>query len=474
MSKKINNIINDEFDLLKIGTKHNTDRARLIMSNMLENPGKSIYSQSSSRSEAKAAYQFFNNANLDIDEIGRVHRTRTIERIVETEQPILVIQDTTYVDYTSQAKKKDNNKIHKNMRGIKLHSSIVTTHDGLNLGVLSQLSYNFDPYIEELLTKDQKKTRPIEDKESYRWIESFNESMHLLPEDIDVTVISDREGDIYEYFHAVISKRRYFLTRIAQNRMIKDDDEITTEDNKKLFDSIRSTDCMGEICTKVPRNSHKNIDSREAKLEVRYNKYEIKRPVIQRNNRALPESLTVYVIHVIEKNPPSGVEPLEWFLMTNRPIITFEEAVQQVKNYLQRWKIERFHYTLKSGGCNIEDIQARSMEVTTSIIMIYSIVSVFIMNMTYAARLTPDAPCSLFFDDDEWKLLYSMVYKTTEIPEKPITIKEAVKLIAWLGSGQRPPSDGDPGVKLIWRGLEKLYCLCEYKDFIHEYVGVKN
>ena len=361
MGKKINNIISEEFDLLKVGTKHNTDRAKLIMSNMLENPGKSIYSQSSSRSEAKAAYQFLNNANLDIDEIGRVHRTRTIERIVETEKAILVIQDTTYVDYTSQAKKKDNNKIHKNMRGIRLHSSIATTHDGLNLGVLSQLSYNFDPCIEEQVTKHQKQTRLIEDKESYRWIESFNESMHMLPEDIDVTVISDREGDMYEYFHAVISKRRHFLTRISQNRL--------TTDNEKIFDSIRKADCIGDICTKVPRNSHKNIDSREAKLEIRYNKYEIKRPIKLNNNIKLPESLAVYVIHVVEKNPPDGVEPLEWFLMTNRRITNFEEAVLQIKNYLQRWKIERFHYTLKSGGCNIEEIQARSMEVTTSIIM---------------------------------------------------------------------------------------------------------
>jgi len=467
MNKKFNSIITDEFDMLKIGTKHNTDRSKLIMSNMIENPGKSIYSQSSSRSEAKAAYQFFNNENLDLDEIGRVHRTRTIERIAEVEQPILVIQDTTFVDYTSQTKKKDNNKIHAKMKGIKLHTSIATTHEGLNLGVLNQLSYNSDPEKEEELTKSQKKARLIEDKESYRWIESFNESMLMVPHDIDVTVISDREGDIYEYMNEIIiSKPRCFLTRIAQNRM--------TTDNEKIFDSIRKADCKGEINIKVPRNSHKNMESREIKLEIRFNKYEIKRPAHLKNNTKLSESLTVYVIHTIEKSPPAGVEPLEWFLMTNRPITSFDEAVQQVKNYLQRWKIERFHYTLKSGGCNIEDIQARSMDVTVSIIMIYSIISVFIMNMTYAARLTPDAPCSIYFDDDEWKLLYSMVYKTTEIPDKPITIKEAVKLIAWLGSGQRPPSDGDPGVKLIWRGLEKLYCLCEYKDFIHEYVGVKN
>jgi len=109
----------------------------------------------------------------------------------------------------------------------------------------------------------------------------------MLPEDIDVTIISDREGDIYEYFYEVISKRRYFLTRIAQNRM--------TTDNQKIFDSIRKTDCIGDICAKVFRNSHKNINSRDAKLEIRYNKYEIKRPIKLNNNTKLPESLAVYV-----------------------------------------------------------------------------------------------------------------------------------------------------------------------------------
>jgi len=162
MEKKINNIISDEFELLKVGTKHNTDRAKLIMSNMLENPGKSTYSQSASRTEAKAAYQFFNNDNLNLDEISQVHRTRTIERIAETEQPILVIQDTMYVDYTSQAKKKDNNKIHVNSRGVKIHSSIATTQEGLNLGVLNQISYNSAPEDKEHLTKNQQQTRSIE------------------------------------------------------------------------------------------------------------------------------------------------------------------------------------------------------------------------------------------------------------------------------------------------------------------------
>jgi len=216
----------------------------------------------------------------------------------------------------------------------------------------------------------------------------------------------------------------------------------------------------------IPRNSNKNQKAREAKLELRYKQYEVKCPARLASNKNIPDSISVWVVHAKETNPSAGVEGLEWFLMTNRAILSIEEAVQQLKNYTQRWKIERFHYVLKTGGCNIEQIQARSMKVTLSLIMLYSIISVFIMNMTYAARLNPDKPCSDFFEEEEWKFLYWAVYKTTDIPEKPISIREAVKLIAWIGSGKRAPSDGEPGLKLIWKGLEKFYFLLSFKDYM--------
>ena len=458
MKKKNNFIIEEEFDFLKIGTLHNTKRVLGIMSNMIKNPGKSILSQSSSRSEAKAAYQFFNNENLDMDDIHRIHHLRTVERIVETESPILVIQDTTYVNYHSQSKKADLGKMSAYAKGVKIHSSIATTQEGLNLGVLNQLSLSSEESDEPPLSDHQLRSRPIEDKESYRWIESFYESMYMMPEDIDLTVISDREGDIYEYMNAVILRKRYFLTRIVQDRM--------TIDNQKILSSVKKERCQGELCVQVPRNTKKNQKARQATLELRYKQYEVKRPARLTNNQDISNSISVWVVHAREINPPANGEALEWFLMTNRPIKSPEEAVQQLRNYAQRWKIERFHYVLKTGGCNIEQIQARSMKVTISLIMLYSIISVFIMNMTYAARLNPDTPCTNFFEEEEWKFLYWAVYKKETVPDTPISIKEAVRLIAWLGSGKRAPSDGDPGLKLIWRGLEKFYFLLSYKEYM--------
>jgi hypothetical protein len=459
MERANNFIIEEEFNYMKIGTLHNKKRVLKVLSNMIKNPGKSILSQSSSRSEAKAAYQFLNNDNLNMGELSQMHHFKTIERIVDNDSPILVIQDTCYVNYQSHAK-EGLGKMSDKSKGVKLHSSIATTLDGLNLGVLHQKSLSMDisESEDEPLSDYELKKRPIEEKESYRWIESFKESMILMPDDIDITVISDREGDIYEYMSAVHSNKRYFLTRIAQNRM--------TEDNQKILDAIKKVKCEGEVIVKVPRNSNQKLQKRDATLEVRFHQYKIQRPQILNKTEKLPLHLPVYVVHVKEKKPPSGVEAIEWFLMTNRPIHAIDEAFDQVKKYMHRWKIERFHFVLKTGGCDIEKIQARSMKVTLTMIMMYSIISVFIMNITYAARLTPDRPCSDFFDEEEWKLLYCLIHKTGKPPEKPYSIKEAVRYITQIGGGKRAPSDGDPGVKAVWRGFEKFYLLFQYTDVI--------
>jgi hypothetical protein len=86
--------------------------------------------------------------------------------------------------------------------------------------------------------------------------------------------------------------------------------------------------------------------------------------------------------------------------VTSEPVDTPEEAYEYVGYYLQRWKIERFHYVLKS-GCGIEKLQERSIDKSTTRILMYSIIAVMILNMTYAARLTPELPCSLLLGEEE-------------------------------------------------------------------------
>jgi hypothetical protein len=114
----------------------------------------------------------------------------------------------------------------------------------------------------------------------------------------------------------------------------------------------------------------------------------------------------------------------------------------------------------------VEKIQERSFERQASLIVLYTMVAIYIMALTYLGRETPDAPCSALFDEDDWKMLYCAANKTRQVPDKPYSLREAVRYLGKLGSHAGSPSDGDPGVKVIWRGLIVLYTLLEYKGIL--------
>jgi hypothetical protein len=181
--------------------------------------------------------------------------------------------------------------------------------------------------------------------------------------------------------------------------------------------------------------------------------------------RSLKASHEVCVIHAKEENPPEGIEPIEWFLMTNEKVETVEAAYEKVMYYTQRWKIERFHYVLKS-GCAVEKIQERSIDKTTLLVLMYSVIAVSIMNMAYVARICPEEPCTIFFEEDEWKALYCTANKTKKAPQKPYSIQEAAACLGRLGGPKRAPGDGPPGVKTVWLGLMTLNALLAYREWL--------
>ena len=148
-------------------------------------------------------------------------------------------------------------------------------------------------------------------------------------------------------------------------------------------------------------------------------------------------------------------EPIYWKLLTTMPIDSLERASYAVTTYAKRWLIERYHYTLKE-GCKVEELQFEDAEKIDKAIATYTIVSWRIMHMTYLARVCPDLPCTKMFLEDEWKALYCYAHKNSQIPKTPPTINNAVRMLAKIGGFLGRKADGDPGVKVIWRGLRLL------------------
>jgi hypothetical protein len=108
-------------------------------------------------------------------------------------------------------------------------------------------------------------------------------------------------------------------------------------------------------------------------------------------------------------------------------------------------------------GYRVEKIQQRTVEKIESMRFIYSVLAMYVMKLTFAARVLPDWPCEVLLDETGWEFLYRIAKKTRKPPEKPYSVSEAVRHIAELGSYKRAPSDGAPGLKSVWQGLFRLF-----------------
>ena len=397
----------------------------------------------------------FSNENFDINEVSRAHRKATINRIENNGAVILAVQDTTVVNYRGHISNEEIGYCTEKSKGIMLHTCLAVSTEGVVLGVLDQSHDSRAERSHDPAERWERKKRPVEEKESYRWLETLRRSNEGIPSNIKVINVCDREGDIYELFEEAESTGKRYLIRLKCNRR--------TADNKKTLDSIKKKHVAGEIAVDIPRDSRNGIKARKAVLQVSFGSFEVKKPQLFVTNKDMRESVPMNIIYVKEKRKTKGAEPIEWVLSTNERITDFEEAYKLAVYYMKRWKIEQFHYVLKS-VCTVEKIQERTLDKITMLIYMYSIIAAKIMNITYLARVSPDISCAVIFEENEWKILYRAANHKTEDPKEPYTMKEAVDYLGCLGGPKRAPSHGPPGLKTIWLGLNALHILTVFKE----------
>ena len=115
---------------------------------------------------------------------------------------------------------------------------------------------------------------------------------------------------------------------------------------------------------------------------------------------------------------PEGQEPLHWLLLTTLPVSTVEDAARCLRWYTYRWRIERFHFVLKS-GCRVEELQLTEAARIQRALAAFSVVAWRLLSLTYAAREHPDEPCTRFLSAAEWQALACFVQKTPGAAEYP-------------------------------------------------------
>jgi len=436
--------VEQELQYLVLGDDRLEARARKIIRDFSQKPTGSIPEFCGDWAATKAAYEFYKNPSAAAERFVKAQGQATVHR-ARAYQRILVLQDTTSFDFRAHPATAGVGPLaNAHCRGFLTHSSLAVSPEGLPLGLLAQQSWVRD---EPEVDKRPYQERPIEEKESYKWLQGLSESTRLLPEQSQAIVISDRESDIFEYLVHARPANVALLVRASWNRRL-----VAETDN--LWATLRTSPVRGKIQVKVTRRP--NQPARTAECQLYFKKVKIRPP---KNRPAhLPQLAPVelWAVLVREMRPPAGVEPLEWLLLTTLEIETFAQACQLVDYYTHRWLIERFHFVLKS-GCALEQRQLAHGERLIRFLALANVVAWRLLWQTYLGRIEGPLPCTTVLAEVEWKALYSFIHKTAILPNDIPSLAQTTRWIAQLGGFLGRKSDGQPGVKVLWRGWHRLF-----------------
>jgi hypothetical protein len=446
-------------------------RFKKLLDTMSQKPSLKFPAGCNGRAEVKAGYGFVNNEHVTFDSILNPHHDATIERIRE-QTVVLIPQDTTELDVTrpheimtGAGPLNDSGRV-----GFYNHVSLAMTPERLPLGTVDAKVWarDFVEFEKDAAQKrGERKAKPIEDKESIRWIEGYRAACQVAQEASSTHIVSlaDSEGDIYEYLleaQAIEGDRKAsFIIRACQNRALATPDAAAAPASPRhLGEQVASTPVLAQRTLEVrgrepqAKDDRKRKQPREARTAVvgiRAARVKLRGP--DRPGGKLPD-LEVNVVLVSERNPPPGVEPIEWILLTDLPINTVEDVLHVIDYYMCRWQIEIFFRVLKS-GCKVEESQLEKAERFEPYLALCMIVAWRVMYVMMLGRECPDLPCDVALDDDEWQAVYATVKKAPP-PAQPPTMKTMVGLIASLGGWLGRPCDGEPGPKAMWVGMQRM------------------
>lgn len=436
--------VDKELATVELGDKRLNERAKQIVDDLQKNPGGSIAQISNGWSATKSAYDFFANQQVEYAALIEAERQATLSRI-QGEAIVLALQDTTEINLTPYPKIEGQGWLARNNQtGFFVHSTLCVSSSGVPMGILDQ-SYWIRPEKADPELKRQRQTqRPIEEKESYKWLQALKRVSSACPASTALLFVSDAESDIHDYFACERPAHVDVLVRACQNRRLVDSEQL-------LWSTLRQTPIAGTV--KIEVTAQAGRSARTALCQIHY------RPVTLRpsnSNRAAKLSrlapLTVFAVLIEEPNPPADQQPLCWLLLTTRTVESWEDALQLITFYTLRWRVERFHFVLKS-GCRIEERRLQSVSALCRFLALANIVAWRLLWLTYLARVQPEAPCTFALQTHEWQALYLLTHHelwTTAIPTP--TLQDAVLWLARLGGYLARSADGPPGVLVLWRG----------------------
>lgn len=438
--------VTEEFSKIRLKDKRLNQRCQKVAEALEQQSTEPINQACEDWADAKAAYRFFDNPKVSPDQILAPHYQRTVKRM-KLHPLVLAVQDTSFLNYTHHPQTEGLGEIgtkQQNQRGFGMHSTLAVTPQGLPLGLLTQQFFE-RPIGEASHTASETQKLPIEEKESYRWIEAFQQVIGLTPEEVPVVTVCDREADFYEMFVTAKEEQADLLVRANTNRRVDEEAEY-------LWSKVEGQRQAGGFTVDIIGNDKRK--ARQAIVSVRFCTVRL-RPSWRPQKKKLPP-VTLTAVLVREDDPPADIkEPIEWVLLTNTTVKNFSQAAQVIAWYCCRWQIEVFHKIIKS-GCRVEDCRLQTTVRLQNYIALMCVVAWRLQWLTYINRTNPQTSCTTVLTSIEWQALYMRIHKTSLLPKSPPSTYQAVRWIAQLGGFLGRKSDGEPGIVVIWRGWQRL------------------
>jgi len=446
------------FGHAELGDKRRTKRLVKLADQMCLRPGGSLPQKLRSPADLHAFYRLMGKDEVTHEAILGSHRQVTLQRMKESKGPVLVLHDTTELEYTKRKSLTNLGQIgNGNRRGYITHNSLAIDPETKDvIGLCNQILHQ-RPKIPKSETRAQRNKR--KSRESLLWIQGTQP----LPADRQIVDVCDRGADTAEFIEHEINSGRRFVIRASHDRCILvghgEPEESATAKLKQYASTLPQAGTWTLQVTsksemKSPnRKGKKKLVTRiqrEAQMAVAFAAVQI--------NPSKPgtdsKPMKVWIVRVWEVDPPKGQERLEWILITNEPVECFESAYTVVGWYECRWIIEDYHKGQKT-GCRTEDLQFTSEDRLQPAIALLSIVTLTLLQLRQASR-GPDAKtrkATTVIDRSYVEVLSLWRHKTIKLDW---TVHEFYYALARLGGHQNRKNDHPPGWQVLWEGWKEL------------------
>lgn len=365
---------------------------------------------------------------------------------------VLAIQDTSEFTFATTAdRRRSLGKIGKGGgHGALAHVMLAAdAEDGACLGLVAGRVWSRDGRVTVPHAK-----RRLKDKESERWVSTAEAAKRLLSDARMVTVVADRESDLYAEWAQVPGGTVHVLTRVKQDRRLDGD--------QKLY-AYGATLPAVDTRTLALRD-RPGRPKREAKVTLRFGRVTLCRPNTV-DVRDLPKLVALSYVEVVELQPPPGIEPLHWRLLTTHPVGDVKTAWQIVDWYKQRWMIEQLFRVMKLQGLNVEESQLATADRLLKLIAIAAKAACVTMQLVQAREGNDPRAASITFKPHEIDVLEALTPtlegKTArqKNPHPSRSLAWAAWTIARLGGWDGYPSSRPPGPITFNNGIEQFRAL---------------